>query len=56
LLEGANVKLISERLGYEGVGITLKHDAHVLPSMQRQAANLVRASSRKAKQERTGGP
>jgi integrase len=41
LLKGANVKLVSERLGHESVEITLKHYAHVLPSMQQQAADLV---------------
>jgi integrase len=40
LLKGANVKLVSERLGHESVEITLKHYAHVLPTMQEHAADL----------------
>lgn len=34
LLKGANVKMVSERLGHESIEITLKHYAHVLPAMQ----------------------
>lgn len=41
LLGGAQVKVVSERLGHSNVGITLSIYAHVLPSMQRDAAAIM---------------
>ena len=38
LLAGINVKVVSERLGHASVAITLQTYAHVLPSMQEDAA------------------
>ncbi len=39
LTAGVNVKVVSERLGHESVEITLKVYAHVLPTMQKGAAD-----------------
>jgi integrase len=41
LLGGVPVKVVSERLGHSNVGITLNIYAHVLPSMQKDAAALM---------------
>lgn len=41
LAAGVNVKVVSERLGHGGIEITLKHYAHVLPSMQEQAVRAM---------------
>ena len=41
LLQGVNVKVVSERLGHASVSITLDRYAHVLPSMQRDAAQVI---------------
>jgi integrase len=41
LLGGVPVKVASERLGHSNVGITLNIYAHVLPSMQKDAAALM---------------
>lgn len=41
LAAGENVKVISERLGHASIQITLDTYAHVLPSMQKQAANTL---------------
>ncbi len=41
LSNGASVKMVSERLGHESVGITLEHYAHVLPNEQDQAVALM---------------
>ncbi len=38
LQAGENVKVVSERLGHRSIEITLKIYAHVLPTMQQQAA------------------
>src|SRR5262245_46622723 len=38
LMAGENVKVVSERLGHEDVEITLKTYSHVLPTMQKGAA------------------
>ena len=38
LQQGTNVKVVSERLGHSGVGITLSVYAHVLPGIQAEAA------------------
>jgi integrase len=37
------VKVISERLGHESPAFTLKQYAHVMPGMQRDAANQIAA-------------
>lgn len=41
LLQGINAKIVSERLGHSSVGITLDRYSHVLPSMQRDAAQVI---------------
>jgi integrase len=41
LLEGVNVKVVSQRLGHESIEITLKHYAHCLPAMQEAEAAAV---------------
>jgi integrase len=40
LAAGVNAKVVSERLGHQGIGITLDIYGHVLPTMGRQAATL----------------
>jgi integrase len=40
---GVPVKVISERLGHESPGFTLKQYAHVVPGMQAEAAELIAA-------------
>jgi integrase len=37
------MKIVSERLGHSGVGITTDTYSHVLPAMQRDAANILEA-------------
>ena len=44
LKEGINVKVVSERLGHANIGVTLDTYAHVLPSMQQQAADGIDAA------------
>jgi len=39
LKAGENIKVVSERLGHANISITLEIYAHVLPGMQRDAAN-----------------
>lgn len=41
LLQGINPKVVSERLGHASVAITLDRYSHVLPSMQRDAAEVL---------------
>ena len=41
LRAGEHIKVVSERLGHSGVWITLKIYVHVLPGMQRDAANRI---------------
>jgi integrase len=41
LLQGVNVKVVSERLGHSSVAFTMDRYAHVLPSMQREAAEVM---------------
>jgi integrase len=43
LLAGVNVKVVSERLGHANITITLQTYAHVLPTMQAQAADKMEA-------------
>ncbi len=39
LQQGVHPKIVSERLGHSGVGITLDTYSHVLPGLQAEAAN-----------------
>jgi integrase len=41
LMAGENIKVVSERLGHEAIEITLRTYAHVLPTMQKSAADKV---------------
>jgi integrase len=41
LSRDVNIKVVSERLGHESIGITLKHYAHALPGMQETAAAAI---------------
>jgi integrase len=41
LLKGVTPKVVSERLGHSSVAFTMDRYAHVLPSMQRDAANTL---------------
>jgi integrase len=43
LAAGENPKVVSERLGHSGVGLLLDTYAHVLPTMQQQAADRLDA-------------
>ena len=38
LQQGTHPKIVSERLGHSGVGITLNLYSHVVPGLQEQAA------------------
>ncbi|MCU7756894.1 hypothetical protein N7988_28105 (plasmid) [Bacillus cereus] len=38
LLEGINPKIVAERLGHSKVSVTLDIYSHVLPNMQKEAA------------------
>jgi integrase len=38
---GVPIKVISERLGHESPSFTMKQYAHVLPTMQAEAASLI---------------
>jgi len=44
LLHNVNPKVVSERLGHASIGITLDTYSHVLPSMQREAADAIGAA------------
>jgi integrase len=48
LRAGVHPKIVSERLGHAGVGITLDTYSHVLPGMQKQAVLQLEASLRAA--------
>lgn len=48
LLLGVNVEVVSERLGRASSAITLTTDAHVLPSMQEDAAAALESMLRSA--------
>jgi integrase len=41
LLQGINVKVVSEVLGHSSIAITLDLYGHVLPDMQQQAADAM---------------
>ena len=41
LLEGTNLKVVSERLGHSNIGITADIYSHVLPELDRDAANTL---------------
>jgi integrase len=44
LRAGVHPKVVSERLGHSGVGITLDTYSHVLPGLQKEAAQKVDAA------------
>ena len=44
LLHNVNPKVVSERLGHASIGITLDTYSHVLPTMQKQAADAIGAA------------
>lgn len=39
--KGVNIKVISERLGHSSISITLQTYSHILPTMQRDAADIL---------------
>ncbi len=41
LRQGVAAKIVSERLGHASIGITLDTYSHVLPGMQREAAESI---------------
>ncbi|MGH9966908.1 MAG: tyrosine-type recombinase/integrase, partial [Pyrinomonadaceae bacterium] len=41
LKDGEHIKVVSERLGHSNVRMTLEIYVHVLPGMQRDAANRI---------------
>jgi len=51
LAMGINPKVVQERLGHSHISITLGIYAHVLPSMQREAAEKIHDLFRKSDQE-----
>jgi integrase len=48
LIQGVNVKVVSERLGHASVAITLDIYAHTLPTMQEDAVAAFDADLRRA--------
>jgi integrase len=46
--EGIHAKVVSERLGHSGVGITLDTYSHVVPGMQEEAARRLEAAYQRA--------
>jgi integrase len=55
LMAGENIKVVSERLGHEDIEITLKTYSHVLPTMQKAAAekmNRIFTNKREARGQR----
>jgi integrase len=55
LRQGVHPKIVSERLGHSGVGITLDTYTHLLPGMQREAADRLNASFLEAMNQRNLG-
>lgn len=53
LRAGVHPKIVSERLGHAGVGITLDTYSHVLPGMQKQAMLQLEASLQAARRGHT---
>jgi integrase len=55
LMAGENIKVVSERLGHEDIEITLKTYSHVLPTMQKAAAEKMNRifTSRRDENSRT---
>ena len=51
LAAGVHPKVASERLGHSKIGITLDLYSHVMPNMQRDAADVVDAALRGARKE-----
>jgi integrase len=41
LIAGVHPKVVSERLGHSGIGMTLDTYSHVMPSLQRDAADTL---------------
>jgi integrase len=52
LRQGVHPKIVSERLGHSTIAITLDVYSHVLPGMQKEAAQLIDASLRTALRSR----
>lgn len=52
LKQGINIKVVSERLGHANIATTLEIYAHVLPSMQEEAASAIDTALRGAFQKR----
>lgn len=48
LKAGVHPKVVSERLGYASIGITLDTYSHVMPGIQEEAAEKIDAGLRKA--------
>ena len=44
LLHNVNPKIVSERLGHANIDTTLDTYSHILPTMQRQAADAIGAA------------
>jgi integrase len=55
LKAGIDAKVVQERLGHKNIGITMDVYAHVLPSMQRDAATKVSAVLQIGAQQVEGG-
>ncbi len=49
LRAGVHPKVVSERLGHSTIAITLDTYSHVLPDMQKEAAEAIDAVLRKAR-------
>lgn len=56
LRAGIHPKIVSERLGHSSVAITLDVYSHVIPSMQREAAEAVAAMLRGSERRPLGSP
>ncbi|MBO8155606.1 MAG: site-specific integrase [Bacillaceae bacterium] len=41
LSQGVHPKIVSERLGHSSIGVTLDTYSHVLPNLQKEAANAL---------------
>jgi integrase len=49
LLEGVHPKVVQERLGHSQISLTLDTYSHVLPTMQKEAANKLDKLFKKGK-------
>jgi integrase len=54
LLQGVNVKVVSERLGHSNITLTLSVYQHVIPGMQEQAASKIDQLLRSAESAENG--